>query len=710
MYYYTDQICVNVGNDICDVLGDWMPRTLLSLFLLVFCGFGSTIAAANSSQLLTDPVIEAQLDNVLTRANTPEALSELQTLHHNLNTNTPLLTRVRAWNYLAIEYARLRQFDAAWEELKAVRQLAEQSESADAIAETEASALLLYILQGKTSAALAHINTALLYIDQVQLPRIRYFVHSMVAFLYQHRSQFDQALEHYIHAADAISATQDSRTLLRLLSTKIQIASLYGQQKHHELALEQLDDAERIALEHDLMDTFGANLYLERAYVEVARQNYDVALTLYQKLREQLHDQPHHIGLYLTVLNNMGDVYIRTGSYDEARKVLTEVYELAQLNPEQFNPEVILFNLSYVDIFLGNVEQGLATMQQIVAESEDKLPTVQYESLLGEYADALIHLEHYPEAIAVLLKQRDLREQVYRSEQQKNMAELQNLYDSKDKALQIELLQQKNELNLQLIENEAQKRTILKLMIALASFAVVLVIVLYRSVRRSNQKLKIMNSRLAEQSTRDPLTGLLNRRALQHYLRQPAPQRQDAMLLLDVDHFKRINDTLGHVAGDHVLIEVARRLLHASRDTDLVVRWGGEEFLIYLVNSDPSKLPVMAQRILDTIAATPITVGNQHIHVTATIGFINYPLATVDDQALNWEQTLQLADVVLYAAKVHGRNQAWGVMALNQPFADIQQLLETDLPQAIEQDALTVTVLHGPPQLTHGEKKNSKKG
>src|SRR5690606_40130668 len=94
-----------------------------------------------------------------------------------------------------------------------------------------------------------------------------------------------------------------------------------------------------------------------------------------------------------------------------------------------------------------------------------------------------------------------------------------------------------------------------------------------------------------------------------------------------------------HLSCYQIMIDVARRILHASRDTDLVVRWGGEEFLIYLVNSDPSKLPVMAQRILDTIAATPITVGNQHIHVTATIGFINYPLATVDDQALDRKST-----------------------------------------------------------------------
>lgn len=672
-----------------------MPKFLSLLLVVLSCGLGSLTAVA-SSHGEVDQAIEAQLDHILNQSNGPETLQQLQQLTAELSDTTPFLTRVRALNYLAIEYARARQFDVAWDVLSVVRELADNSASADAITETEATALLLYTLQGKTSAALTHINTALLLSDDVTVPRIRYFAHSMAAFIYQHRSQFDAALEHYIHAADAISTTHDSRTLIRLLATKQQIASLYGQQKNYELALEQLDDTERLAIKNNLMDMFGHTLYLERAYVEVMRQNYDAALAHYDTLRTQLRQQPQHTAYYLTVLNNMGDVKIRTGRYEDAHKILTEAYELAQLHPDLLNPEVILFNLSYVDIFLGHEEEGLATMQQIVTDAETSFPVVQYESLLGEYADALVHLGHHPEAIDVLLKQRELREQIYRRDQQASMAELQNLYDSKDKALQIELLSQKNELNQQLIENASQKRTILKLMIALTSFAVILVIVLYRSAYRNNRELRVVNSRLAEQSARDPLTGLLNRRALQHAIRQPTHGRQDAMLLLDVDHFKRINDHLGHAAGDEVLMEVSRRLIKASRDSDLVVRWGGEEFLIYLVNIDPDKLPLMAQRILDAIASTPISLEQQDINVTATIGFINYPLAVARDQPINWERTIQLADLVLYAGKVHGRNQAWGIMALNQPFAEIQQLLETDLPAAIEQGALEVTILHGP--------------
>jgi diguanylate cyclase (GGDEF)-like protein len=317
---------------------------------------------------------------------------------------------------------------------------------------------------------------------------------------------------------------------------------------------------------------------------------------------------------------------------------------------------------------------------------------------LGEYAEALVHVNLLNEAIEVLLEQRRLREEAYKGDQQKSIAELQNLYDSKDKAMQIELLSQKNELNQQLIENESQKRTILTLFVVVALFAMILVVLLYRAARRSNRELKVANSMLAEQSVRDPLTGLLNRRALQDKLRAPHKVAHDAMLLLDVDHFKRINDNLGHAAGDDVLIEVSKRLLQVSRDSDLVVRWGGEEFLIYLTNTEQSKLPGMAKRMLDVIGSTPIKSGDREIWITATAGFISYPFADLQENQMGWEDTLQLADMVLYAGKVHGRNQAWGVMALNKPFAEVQNLLETDLPGAIEQDAISVEIIHGPEQ------------
>ncbi|RZQ55895.1 hypothetical protein CWI82_00840 [Pseudidiomarina tainanensis] len=674
-----------------------MPKFLLLIVLL----FSFQVTPVDGQELATpavDQTIEDRLDAVLNAANTETSLQQLTDIRNDLTADTPIMTRVRTLSYIALDHAYLGNYDKAFEQIEEVRRIAMQSNLADAQAEVEATALLIVAMQGKISAAMANLNDALIPLEKAQIPRVKYFVNNLAAYLYQQRSQFDRALEHLIYAADAVAETDDSRTLIRLISTKLQIANLYAQQKNYALAIEQLDDAEQLATDNGLMAQLGTEIMMQRAYVESAQENFDTALGIYEQLKQRLKDNPDQINNYLTVLNNMGDVDIRIGRYEEAKTVLQEAYSIAKLNPQQYNPDVIHFNLGYVDVYLGDVEQGLAEMQTVVKNAREAWPPSEFERLLGEYAEALIHVNRLNQAIDVLLEQRRLRETAYKGDQQKSIAELQNLYDSKDKAMQIELLSQKNELNQQLIENESQKRTILTLFVVVALFAMILVVLLYRAARRSNRELKVANSMLAEQSVRDPLTGLLNRRALQDKLRAPHKVAHDAMLLLDVDHFKRINDNLGHAAGDDVLIEVSKRLLQVSRDSDLVVRWGGEEFLIYLTNTEQSKLPGMAKRMLDVIGSTPIKSGDREIWITATAGFISYPFADLQENQMGWEDTLQLADMVLYAGKVHGRNQAWGVMALNKPFAEVQNLLETDLPGAIEQDAISVEIIHGPEQ------------
>lgn len=643
-----------------------------------------------------DTTIERQLDDILNRGDSESSLQQLRDIEASLTPETPLMTRIRTLSYLALNHAYLSDFEQAYQQIEEVKEIARISHLPDAIAEVAGTEMLLLVMQGKTSEALANLNEALIPLERTQSPRVLYFVNNLAAYIYQQRSQFDRALQHLIFAADAITKSDDGRTLTRLISTKNRIAGLYNRQKNYELALQQLEEAIQLAEQNNLLAEFEVDILFERANIQSSRRNFDLALSDYERIVRLVKDDPEQISTYITVLNNIGDVEIRTGNYQQARDVLSQAYDMAKLNQNAYNPEVILFNLGYVDVFIGDIEQGLEEMLEVVEPAREKWPPAELEGLLGEYAEALVHIGDYKGATEILLEQRDLREIAYQGDQQKSMAELQNLYDSKDKAMQIELLSQRNELNEQLIENESQKRTILLLFVIVAVFAMILVALLYRSARRSNLQLKDANSKLAEQSVRDPLTGLLNRRAIQNKLRQPHSASHDAMLLLDVDHFKRINDNIGHAAGDEVLIEVAKRLLQVSRESDLVVRWGGEEFLVYLSRTEQDKLPAMAKRMIDIIGSTPIQVGDQEIWVTATAGFISYPFADLHENQMDWEETLQLADMVLYAGKVHGRNQAWGVMALNKPFSQVQKLLETDLPGAIEQGAISVEIIHGP--------------
>ena len=172
----------------------------------------------------------------------------------------------------------------------------------------------------------------------------------------------------------------------------------------------------------------------------------------------------------------------------------------------------------------------------------------------------------------------------------------------------------------------------------------------------------------------DPLTGLFNRRHFHEFMRvdrrtrasqrrTPAGAPQNALLLLDLDHFKRVNDRHGHAAGDAVLVEVARRMSESVRDEDHIVRWGGEEFLVYATLRPADRVHDLAGRLLDAIGSRPFVVDGIAIPLTTSIGYLAQPLPP-DAIELSWREAFDLADMALYLAKAQGRNRGCGVVAM----------------------------------------------
>jgi two-component system, cell cycle response regulator len=160
---------------------------------------------------------------------------------------------------------------------------------------------------------------------------------------------------------------------------------------------------------------------------------------------------------------------------------------------------------------------------------------------------------------------------------------------------------------------------------------------------------------LREQATHDGLTGLLNRNSILEKLDDELARAARAgttvsVLMADLDHFKSINDTQGHLAGDAVLCEAARRLRSAARNYDSVGRYGGEEFLIVLPGCDAAGAAVQAERMRDAIGATPFLSQSQPVVVTASLG------AACSSQCAP-ESLIHGADNALYEAKAEGRNR-----------------------------------------------------
>lgn len=162
--------------------------------------------------------------------------------------------------------------------------------------------------------------------------------------------------------------------------------------------------------------------------------------------------------------------------------------------------------------------------------------------------------------------------------------------------------------------------------------------------------------RLEEMASTDKLTGLLNRHAftilidklLAEYRRAPRPI---SMLIADIDNFKAINDQHGHLAGDVVLTGVARQLADGLRESDLAVRWGGEEYLLVLKGCDLAEAERVAENLRQAVQAAQIGFGEQMLNVTVSIGVSQFNGHELP------EQTIDRADAALYRAKAAGRNR-----------------------------------------------------
>jgi len=158
-------------------------------------------------------------------------------------------------------------------------------------------------------------------------------------------------------------------------------------------------------------------------------------------------------------------------------------------------------------------------------------------------------------------------------------------------------------------------------------------------------------------SQTDALTSLWNRRHLEETLdlefkRARRYKHDMTIMMIDLDHFKRINDTYGHMAGDEVLREISGRIQSCQRETDFIGRYGGEEIVVILPETDLETSATVAENIINTIAAKPVKFESNSIEVTASVG-----VSTIKEKHHDYPMIFAEADEALYIAKENGRNR-----------------------------------------------------
>ena len=212
--------------------------------------------------------------------------------------------------------------------------------------------------------------------------------------------------------------------------------------------------------------------------------------------------------------------------------------------------------------------------------------------------------------------------------------------------------------------------------------------------RREALALSLQNSRAALQ---DSLTGLRNRRFLQAFMETEAQQTlRDAdggalaLLMIDLDEFKVVNDTHGHGVGDAVLRHCAGLLRETARKSDVLVRWGGEEFVVVARLQEGESIAPLADRFLQRLRAEPFRLSDgRDLRQTCSIGYARYPFFSFRPELLNWERVLAFADAAMLRAKAAGRDRIAGASAGEVRPGSPAHLLERlrDVAKA-EQDGL----------------------
>lgn len=459
----------------------------------------------------------------------------------------------------------------------------------------------------------------------------------------------DQALEYYLQALAGFEATGDAlevaKTRANIANVHLRTGRIEAAVEQHRAALllfEQVGAAMPMAATHlNLGTALRALAELPDTDAERRRIGYAEAKESFERAARIFRGLDIARGV-LKAEANLAAVKAAQGELAPAAAAFTHVLQLARELGDVQEEVLALKRLLALQHQLGQLEEartsaaaGLALAERLEdpgAQESFHRSLSELQEVVGHTAQALFHAREAER----------LGKQLAQSEQGLRVAEISRRYENAQRDRELEALKQAAALD----QAELGKQRVLRNAAIVIGLLALGVLLLYGSRYRLRERSRLELQRAAET---DPLTGLLNRRGLRQWVGTGAPGAAYAVLIGDVDHFKRINDDQGHDVGDAVLIEVARRLRQAIRPDDEAARWGGEEFLIVLPGADSAAAMQVGERLRECIALSPF--GDAALTVTLSLGVA----VVLPEQG--FDAVVQAADQALLQAKRSGRNR-----------------------------------------------------
>ncbi|HEX7369473.1 MAG TPA: GGDEF domain-containing protein [Rhodanobacteraceae bacterium] len=362
-------------------------------------------------------------------------------------------------------------------------------------------------------------------------------------------------------------------------------------------------------------------------------------------------------------LSNLADYYLdkhdNVSAYDFAKRAAA----IARQYGQQRSLSAATVNMGIAMAGMGQLDAGIATVKQAI-DMAKRMDNREYvigmlDALIGIYERA----GRYRDADAALHQVANYQASLTKQQRDRAILALQEQFATELKTQQIKRLSSENARQQELVRARDTQRWLWFAVAVAFGFGMILLTLLLRSVRRANRTLNATNQTLSEESAHDPLTGAYNRRHFELVMRgyeeatslaPPVGESQSVgLVMLDLDHFKHVNDTYGHDAGDTVLVTVVTRLRALLRQRDEVVRWGGEELVLILPGTGVDGITVLLKRLLGTIGDTPVKHGDKRIPITASAGGVAFPMR----HGQTWKEAIQIADLAMYMSKITGRNR-----------------------------------------------------
>lgn len=450
---------------------------------------------------------------------------------------------------------------------------------------------------------------------------------------------------------------------------------------------QQLELQQRIAKGHSNL----GELYLNMQSYEDARGHLHRAIDLFASLgAPRDHDW---------ALSTLGEVELALGNTSQGLQHLNDA--LLRATQNGFDQLITHIRLALAQAFLklNDVKYALLHAENGLKEAETRDELKTQVELLEVKVAIYTATGEYQKAFDALSRKNQLETLVMDRNSAMTLAQIQSEIEVERQAQSIELLRKNKAIELAQAEKKNLRTTLL--LGSLVAFLLLIFLIWSRFSQRQltltlkrevsirtkeleqkNHQLEDAYRTLEQVSLRDPLTGLYNRHYLETQLpgeiqrcqhtyanhAETIPRNNDLLcFLLDIDYFKHINDEYGHLAGDRFLVQFTQVIHEVFRQTDLLIRWGGEEFLVVCRHANREDIAALAERFRFAVRQRSFELGEgRRVQATCSIGFCSLPLDKSHPYRHDWQQTFAMMDYCLYAAKLSGRDSWVGIVEASE--------------------------------------------